>query len=55
MLPQVLPGERVPVDGEVVTGRGSCNEAMLTGESALVAKAPGAQVSTSEQRVMYTA
>jgi P-type E1-E2 ATPase len=39
----VLPGERVPVDGEVVAGRGSCDEAMLTGESALVAKAPGAQ------------
>lgn len=43
-VPQVLPGERVPVDGEVVTGRGSCDEAMLTGESVLVAKAPGAQV-----------
>ena len=41
---QVLPGERVPVDGEVVQGRGSCDEAMLTGESALVPKAPGAQV-----------
>jgi len=27
----------------VVAGRGSCDEAMLTGESALVAKAPGAQ------------
>ena len=52
-LPQVLPGERVPVDGEVVTGRGSCDEAMLTGESALVPKTPGAQVPTSEQRVFY--
>ena len=40
---QVLPGERVPVDGDVLAGRGSCDEAMLTGESALVPKAPGAQ------------
>ncbi|MFN4149094.1 MAG: heavy metal translocating P-type ATPase, partial [Rhodocyclaceae bacterium] len=37
----VRPGEAVPVDGEVVAGQSSLNEAMLTGESLPVAKAPG--------------
>ncbi|GAB4342371.1 MAG: heavy metal translocating P-type ATPase [Desulfobulbaceae bacterium] len=40
----VRPGERVPVDGEVVEGRSSVDESMLTGESLPVAKAPGARV-----------
>lgn len=38
------PGDRVPVDGEVATGTGAVNEAMLTGESAPVEKAAGAKV-----------
>jgi Cu+-exporting ATPase len=37
----VRPGEAVPVDGEVLSGNSSLNEAMLTGESLPVAKAPG--------------
>jgi Cu+-exporting ATPase len=37
----VRAGEAVPVDGEVIEGNSSANEAMLTGESLPVAKAAG--------------
>lgn len=37
----VRPGESVPVDGEVIDGKSTVNEAMLTGESALVKKTVG--------------
>jgi len=40
----VKPGEKIPVDGEVVEGQTSVNEAMLTGESKPVEKAPGSKV-----------
>jgi Cu+-exporting ATPase len=40
----VRPGESVPVDGEVVDGASSIDEAMLTGESMPVGKAPGDRV-----------
>lgn len=41
---RVLPGEKIPVDGEVVTGGTTINESMLTGESLPVAKGLGDQV-----------
>ena len=38
---RVRPGERIPVDGVVLEGRGSVDESMVTGESLPVGKAPG--------------
>ena len=38
---RVRPGEKVPVDGTVVEGRSSVDEAMLTGEALPVEKAAG--------------
>ena len=40
----VRPGERIPVDGEVVEGRSTVDESMVTGESLPVEKGPGDQV-----------
>ncbi|MDJ0632491.1 MAG: heavy metal translocating P-type ATPase [Xenococcaceae cyanobacterium MO_188.B29] len=41
---RVLPGEKIPVDGEVVTGETTINESMLTGESLPVTKRLGDKV-----------
>jgi Cu+-exporting ATPase len=43
-LVMVRPGEKVPVDGIVETGRSSVDESMVTGESLPVEKEPGAKV-----------
>jgi Cu+-exporting ATPase len=38
------PGERIPVDGEVMAGASEVDEALITGESLPVEKAPGDRV-----------
>ena len=40
----VRPGERFPVDGEVVEGESQADEALISGESLPVAKRPGSPV-----------
>ncbi|WP_458524900.1 heavy metal translocating P-type ATPase [Onishia taeanensis] len=42
---RVRPGERLPVDGEVLEGESHVDESMLTGEPQAVAKAVGDEVS----------
>ncbi|WP_164961983.1 heavy metal translocating P-type ATPase [Rubrivivax sp. JA1026] len=37
----VRPGERLPVDGEIVEGRSHLDESLITGESLPVARGPG--------------
>jgi Cu+-exporting ATPase len=41
---RVRPGEKVPVDGEVIDGGSSVDESMLTGEPIPVQKSPGSRV-----------
>jgi Cd2+/Zn2+-exporting ATPase len=40
----VRPGQKIPLDGEVVAGRSAVNQAPITGESIPVDKEPGAEV-----------
>ena len=41
---RVRPGDKVPVDGELIEGRSSLDESMVTGESMPVTKEAGAKV-----------
>ncbi|HLW91577.1 MAG TPA: heavy metal translocating P-type ATPase [Roseiarcus sp.] len=38
---RVRPGEKIPVDGELIEGRSAIDESMVTGESMPVTKTPG--------------
>lgn len=40
----VRPGERLPVDGQIISGKSAIDESMLTGESMPVEKGPGDRV-----------
>ncbi len=44
VLVEIRPGDRVPVDGEVVEGKSYIDESMITGEPVPVEKHPGDQV-----------
>lgn len=41
---RVLPGSKIPVDGEVIEGESSVDESMLTGEALPIPKQPGEEV-----------
>ena len=43
---RVLPGESIPVDGRIVRGATSINQAVMTGESLPVDKTVGDEVSS---------
>ena len=43
---RVLPGETIPVDGTILSGQTSINQAVMTGESLPVDKGPGDEVSS---------
>ena len=45
-LLRVLPGETIPVDGEIVSGQTSVNQAVMTGESLPVDKGVGDEVAS---------
>jgi len=44
-LLQILPGDKIPVDGQVIRGVSMVNESMLSGESKEVSKVAGTKVS----------
>jgi Cu2+-exporting ATPase len=43
-LARVLPGERIPIDGEIIDGRTTIDESLLTGESLPIVKEKGDKV-----------
>ena len=48
----VRPGETIPVDGEVVAGQATINQAAITGESMPVEAGPGSQVFAATQATL---
>lgn len=47
----VRPGERIPTDGEVLTGSTTVDESMLTGESLPIEKMPGGRLTGGTQNL----
>lgn len=48
----VRPGETIPVDGEVLSGQATINQAAITGEAMPVEAGPGAQVFAATQATL---
>ncbi|HEV2109395.1 MAG TPA: cation-translocating P-type ATPase [Thermomicrobiales bacterium] len=48
----VRPGETIPVDGEVITGQATINQATITGEAMPVEAGPGTQVFAATQATL---
>jgi P-type Cu2+ transporter len=48
---RIRPGERVPVDGLVLRGHSSANEALLSGEASPVVKKPGHRVTAGSLNI----
>jgi P-type E1-E2 ATPase len=46
---EVIPGEKIPLDGIVIEGSSEVDESMLTGESKPVSKAAGAKSSAGRR------
>jgi Cu+-exporting ATPase len=44
---RVKPGEKIPVDGEIIEGESAVDESMITGEPIPVSKRPGDKVSSA--------
>ncbi len=53
-LVRIRPGERIPVDGEVISGHSALDESFLTGEPVPVEKAEGSQVVGGSINLMGT-
>src|SRR3954451_9463856 len=48
----VRPGETIPVDGEVVAGQATINQAAITGEAMPIEASPGATVFAATQATL---
>ncbi len=51
---EILPGEKVPADGKVISGNSEVDQAWLTGESMPVAIGPGAMIAAGTHNVTST-